>query len=321
MNNMTRREATKLIGIATAGVLLPNAASRGQGANETSRMLTRVIPSSGEKLPVIGLGTYNVFDVDLTPATEKSLGDVLSLFFNLGGRVVDSSPMYGKAEQVVGTLASKLGIDDKFATANPSSGGLFLATKVWTRGKQGGVESMERSMARLQARRIDLMQVHNLVDFDTQLATMREWKAQGRFRYIGITHYNASAFGEVEKALQKEKLDFLQINYSIMEGEAEERILPLAQDRQVAVLINRPFGGGDLFSRVRTKPLPAWAAEFDCRSWAQFFLKWIVAHPAVTCAIPATNNPGHLEHNLRGGMGRLPDDKLRTRMLKLVSAF
>jgi aryl-alcohol dehydrogenase-like predicted oxidoreductase len=176
-------------------------------------------------------------------------------------------------------------------------------------------------MARLQARRIDLMQVHNLVDFDTQLATMREWKAQGRFRYIGITHYNASAFGEVEKALQKEKLDFLQINYSIMEGEAEERILPLAQDRQVAVLINRPFGGGDLFSRVRTKPLPAWAAEFDCRSWAQFFLKWIVAHPAVTCAIPATNNPGHLEHNLRGGMGRLPDDKLRTRMLKLVSAF
>ena len=317
MNNMTRRGATKLIGAAAAGFLLPAGSSRAQ----SSTMLMRAIPSSGEKLPVIGLGTWNVFDVDLTPANEKQLGDVLSRFVKLGGRVIDSSPMYGRAEQVVGTLASKLGLRDKFATAKPSSGGLFLATKVWTRGKQAGLESMERSMARLQTKRIDLMQVHNLVDLGTQLATMRDWKAQGRFRYLGITHYNSSAFAEVEKVLRTEKVDFLQINYSIMEREAEDRILPLAQDRQIAVIINRPFGGGDLFGRVRSKQLPDWAAEFDCRSWAQFFLKWIVAHPAVTCAIPATNNSTHLEDDLQGGIGRLPDTKTRQRMVEFVSSL
>ncbi len=307
MNNMTRRDATKLIGAATAGLLLPAGSTRA----DSSPMLMRAIPSTGEKLPVIGLGTWNVFDVDLTPSNEKQLGDVLSLFVKLGGRVVDSSPMYGKAEQVIGTLASKLGLRDK----------LFLATKVWTRGKQAGIESMERSMARLQTKRIDLMQVHNLVDLDTQLATMRDWKDHGRFRYIGITHYNSSAFAAVEKALRSEKVDFLQINYSIMEREAEERILPLAQDRQVAVIINRPFGGGDLFSRVRSKPLPEWTNEFDCRSWAQFFLKWIVAHSAVTCAIPATNNLAHLEDDLQAGTGRLPSEKQRSQMRQLVSSF
>ncbi len=304
---MTRRRATKLIGGATTGFLLRGALARA----ESSAILTRAIPSSGEKLTVIGLGTWNVFDVDLTPANERQLGEVLSLFVKLGGRVIDSSPMYGRAEEVVGALASKLGLRDK----------LFLATKVWTRGKQAGIDSMERSMSRLQTKRIDLMQVHNLVDVETQLTTMRAWKEGGRFRYIGITHYNASAFAEVEKVLRREKVDFLQINYSIMEREAEDRILPLAQDKQVAVIINRPFGGGDLFSRVRTKPLPEWTAEFDCRSWAQFFLKWIVAHPAVTCAIPATNNPKHLEDDLEAGMGRLPDEKTRSRMLEMVSSF
>jgi aryl-alcohol dehydrogenase-like predicted oxidoreductase len=307
MDKMTRRAATKLIGGTAAGLILPIQSTRAQ----SSAMLARTIPSSGEKLPVIGLGTWNVFDVDLSPANETQLGDVLSLFVKLGGRVIDSSPMYGRAEQVIGALATKLGLHDK----------LFLATKVWTRGRQPGVESMERSMTRLQTKRIDLMQVHNLVDVRTQLATMREWKAQGRFRYIGITHYNSSAFGEVEKALRAEKVDFLQINYSIMERDVEERVLPLAQDQQVAVIINRPFGGGDLFSRVRSKPLPDWATEVDCRSWAQFFLKWIVAHPAVTCAIPATNNPKHLEDDLAGGIGRLPDGKKRQRMVELLSSF
>jgi aryl-alcohol dehydrogenase-like predicted oxidoreductase len=224
-------------------------------------MLTRAIPSSGEKLPLIGLGTWNVFDVNLTPENENQLSDVLLHFVKLGGCVIDSSPMYGRSEEVIGALAAKLGLRDK----------LFLATKVWTRGKQAGIESMERSMARLQTKQIDLMQVHNLVDISTQLATMGAWKGQGRFRYIGVTHYNSSAFPEVEEVLKNEKLDFLQINYSIMEREAEQRILPLAQDRQVGVIVNRPFGGGDLFSRVRAKPLPDWATEFDCRSWAQFF--------------------------------------------------
>ena len=177
---------------------------------------------------------------------------------------------------------------------------------------------MERSMALLRAKRIDLMQVHNLVDVQTQLATLREWKSQGRIRYLGITHYEAGAFVDVEKIMRSEKLDFVQINYSLMEREAEERLLPLAQERGVAVIVNRPFGGGDLFSRTRAKPLPDWAAEFDCHSWAQFFLKWIVANPAVTCAIPATNKPRHLEDNMRGGIGRLPDAKMRQRMVELV---
>jgi aryl-alcohol dehydrogenase-like predicted oxidoreductase len=305
---MTRRKAAKLIGASAGGLLLPIHASRGQFANESSTMLTRAIRSSGEKLPVIGLGTWNVFDVNLTAGNEEQLGDVLSQFIGLGGRVIDSSPMYGHSEEVIGTLATKLGLHDK----------MFLATKVWTHGKQAGIESMERSFARLQTKRIDLMQVHNLADVTTHLATMLDWKAQGRFRYIGVTHYNSSAFPEAEKILRTEKLDFLQINYSVMEREAEERILPLAQDRQVAVVINRPFGGGGLFGRVSGKPLPPWAGEIDCQSWAQFFLKWIVAHPAVTCVIPATNNPQHLEDNMAAGLGRLPDAKMRQRMVGFV---
>lgn len=303
---MTRREAARLIGGTTAGLLLPIGAARAESAG----MLTRAIPSSGEKLPVIGLGTWQTFDVDLRPDTGKQLEEVLSLFAKSGGRVIDSSPMYGRSEEVIGELASKLGIRDK----------LFLATKVWTRGKEAGIASMERSMTRLQTKKIELMQVHNLVDLTTQLATIREWKEQGRLRYLGITHSSTSAHDEVEKVLRSEKLDFLQINYSIMEREAEERILPLAQERGVAVLANRPFGGGDLFARVRAKPLPAWAAEFDCRSWAQFFLKWIVAHQVVTCAIPATNNPKHLTDNLQAGLGGLPDEKMRRRMVEFVAA-
>ncbi len=311
MSRITRREATKLIGATTAGLLLPISTSRAQTKSESSAMLMRSIPASGEKLPVIGLGTWKVFDVDLTPENEKQLSDVLSLFVKMGARVIDSSPMYGRSEEVIGALATKLALYEK----------LFLATKVWTRGKQAGIDSMERSFARLRTKRIDLMQVHNLVDVTTQLATIRDWKAQGRFRYIGVTHYDSSAFGEVEKVLRSEKLDFLQINYSIMEREAEEKILPLAQERGVAVIINRPFGGGDIFARVRAKALPDWAAEFDCRSWAQFFLKWIVAHPAVTCTIPATDNAQHLKDNMEAGRGRLPTAKQRQQMLELVSAL
>jgi diketogulonate reductase-like aldo/keto reductase len=309
MNSMTRREAARLIGGTTAGLLLPFNAVRAQTKSESSAMLMRAIPSSGEKLPVIGLGTWQTFDVDPASVAIKQLEEALSAFVKLGARVIDSSPMYGRSEEVIGDLVARPGVRDS----------VFLATKVWTRGKQPGIESMERSFARLQTKRIDLMQVHNLVDVTTQLTTMRDWKAQGRIRYIGITHYESCAFGEVEKLLQSEKLDFVQINYSIMEREAEEKILPLAKKRSVAVIIDRPFGGGDLFSRVRGKALPDWAAEFDCRSWAQFLLKWIVANSAVTCAIPATNNPKHLEDNLHGGVGRLPDARMRQRMVEFVS--
>ena len=308
---MTRRQAVKLIGTTSAGLVLPIVKVESQTENRSSSILTRPIPSSGENIPIIGLGTWEVFDVDLTPDKEKSLGDLLALFVKLGGRVIDSSPMYGRSEAVIGQLATGRGLLDQ----------LFLATKVWTQGKQAGIESMERSLARLQTKRIDLMQVHNLVDVEAQLATMRDWKAQGRFKYIGITHYNSSAFAEVEKVLRREKLDFLQINYSIQEREAEQRILPLAQDRGVATIVNRPFGGGDLFGRIRAKPLPDWAAEFDCSSWAQLFLKWILASPAVTCAIPATNNPTHLQDNMMAGRGRMPDANMRQRVLELVTLF
>ena len=308
---LSRRDAAKLIGATAAGVLLPINASRVLAAGESSTMLARAIPSSGEKLPVIGLGTWQTFDVGSSQAERAPLAQVLSSLVQLGGRAVDSSPMYGRSEEVIGDLAGKLHLEGK----------LFLATKVWTRGREAGIQSMERSFVRLKTKRIDLMQVHNLVDVTTQLQTMREWKGQGRFRYIGVTHYNESAFPEVENVLRSEKLDFLQINYSLSEPDAERRVLPLAQERGVAVMINRPFGGGDVFSRLRSKPLPDWVAEFDCHSWAQFLLKWIIAHPAVTCTIPATNNPEHMQDNVAAGVGRLPDQKMRQRMVDYVASL
>lgn len=296
---------------ATAAGLCAPRFSAAAPNDKMQAMLTRVIPSSGEKLPVVGLGTWQAFDAGDSAAARQPIEEVMSRLVKLGGKVIDSSPMYGRSESVIGDLATKLALQPA----------LFLATKVWTTGRQAGIESMERSMARLQTKRIDLMQVHNLVDADTHLATLREWKRQGRIRYLGITHYHSSAYADVEKILRREKLDFLQINYSILEREADERILPLAQERGVAVIINRPFGGGDLFARVRAKPLPDWAVEFDCKSWAQFFLKWILGNPAVTCAIPATNNPRHLEDNMRAGIGRQPDAKMRQRMVEAIAAL
>ena len=311
IDKMTRREAARLIGGTAAGLLLPIEPAPAQATTESPGMLMRAIPSTGEKLPVIGLGTWRAFDVDLTSDNRRQLGHVLSLFVKLGGRVIDTSPMYGRAEEAIGELTTDLGIRDK----------VFLATKVWTHGKENGIESMGHSMSLLRAKRIDLMQVHNLVDVQTQLATLREWKAQGRIRYLGITHYEAGAFADVERIMRSEKLDFVQINYSLMERKAEERLFPLAQERGVAIIVNRPFGGGDLFGRTRSKPLPDWAAEFDCHSWAQFFLKWIVSNPAVTCAIPATDKPRHVEDNMSGGIGRLPDAKTHQRMVELVSSL
>jgi aryl-alcohol dehydrogenase-like predicted oxidoreductase len=309
--NMSRRHATRVIAQSAAGLLLARAASGAEATEKKTNLtlLQRTIPSSGESLPVVGLGTWQAFDVGSTPAERQPLEEVLALFAKLGGRVVDSSPMYGRAEQVIGEIATKLNLHQA----------LFLATKVWTTGKQEGIGSMEKSLAKLQVKRIDLMQVHNLVDAQTHLATLRDWKQQGRARYLGITHHASSAYGEAAKLLRSEKLDFVQINYSLLEREAEEQILPLAQDRGVAVIVNRPFGGGDLFTRVRQKPLPEWAAEFDCHSWAQFLLKWIIAHPAVTCAIPATSNARHLEDNVQSGIGRLPDADLRRRMVDAVA--
>jgi diketogulonate reductase-like aldo/keto reductase len=308
---MSRRDAARLLAQGAAGLILTRAALAAEEKDTAGRMSQsqRAIPSSGEKIPVMGLGTWQTFDVSPNPAERQPLEEVVALFVKLGGRVIDSSPMYGRAEQVIGDIATKLDLQRAF----------FLATKVWTTGKEAGIASMEKSAAKLQTKKIDLMQVHNLVDARTHLATLRDWKEQGRVRYLGITHYASSAYGEVARLLRSEKVDFLQINYSLLEREAEKEILPLAQERGVAVIVNRPFGGGNLFSRVREKPLPPWAAEFDCHSWAQFLLKWIIAHPAVTCAIPATSKPRHMEDNMGGGVGKLPDAKQRQQMVEIVS--
>ena len=286
------------------------AAALPSGAGAASHTLRRPVPASGETIPVVGLGTWRVFDVGGSPSERGPLKDVLKSLVELGGRVVDSSPMYGAAESVVGDLASELAITDK----------LFLATKVWTSGRDAGVAQMEQSVKRLRAQRLDLIQIHNLLDWRTHLRTLREWKAAGRIRYLGVTHYTASAYDELERVLRAEALDFVQVNYSLGEREAERRILPLARDRGVAVLANRPFAEGDLFQRVRSVPVPPWAVEFDCDSWAQFFLKWILAHPSVTCAIPGTSWPQHLVDNLKAAVGKLPDAATRDRMAAHVRA-
>jgi diketogulonate reductase-like aldo/keto reductase len=288
--------------------LMAAAAARPAGAAPVS-ILARPIPSSGEAIPAVGLGTWRTFDVG-SSSGRAPLRDVLQSFVGLGGRVVDSSPMYGAAESVVGDLAADLGIADR----------LFLATKVWTSGRDAGIAQMDQSLRRLRARRLDLMQIHNLLDWRTHLGTLRSWKEAGRIRYVGVTHYSASAHDELERVLRSEPLDFVQVNYSLGERQAERRLLPLARDRGIAVLVNRPFTEGGLFQRVRGEALPAWAAEFDCASWAQFFLKWILAHPAVTCVIPGTSRPQHLADNMKAGVGPLPDAATRERMVALVAA-
>jgi diketogulonate reductase-like aldo/keto reductase len=287
------------------------AAAAGAGAARGAAlpsMLQRPIPSSGEAIPAVGLGTWRTFDVGEGGAARAPLKDVLARFVELGGRVIDSSPMYGTAESVVGDLASELGITNR----------LFLATKVWTSGRDAGVAQMEASLRKLRVRRLDLMQIHNLLDWRTHLATLRAWKDAGRIRYLGVTHYTASAYDELERVLRGEPLDFVQVNYSLGEREAERRILPVARERGVAVLVNRPFSEGGLFQRVRSRALPDWAAEIDCASWAQFFLKWILAHPSVTCVIPGTSRPDHMVDNMAAGRGRLPDAATRERMTALI---
>lgn len=271
-------------------------------------MLTRVIPSSGEQLPVIGMGTWQTFDVGEDRAARAPLRAVLDEFVVLGGSVVDSSPMYGTSEQVLGELAAELYLRPK----------LFVATKVWTTGVREGITQMNDSMRKLRAAPLDLIQVHNLVDVQTHLDTLEEWKRQKRVRYIGVTHYTQSAHDAVVRVLESRKLDFVQINYSVAEREAEQRVLPTARDRGVAVMVNRPFASGELLRRLAHKPIPPWAAEIDCESWPQLLLKFVVSNPDVTCVIPATSDLGHLRDNMRAGEWRLPDAELRARIVRAV---
>lgn len=278
---------------------------------ETGSLLRRPIPRGGEQLPVIGLGTYMVLDVAADAPEMAELREVLREFVAAGANVIDSSPMYGRAEARVGDLAGVLGIHAK----------LFLATKVWTSGRQAGIDQMRASMKLMRTQKLDLMQVHNLLDVATHTKTLREWKQAGTLRYLGITHYHSGAYAELERLLKTREYDFVQFNYSLAERDAEARLLGVAADTGTAVIVNRPFAQGDLFPRVRGKALPAWAAEFDCESWAQFFLKYIIGHPAVTCVIPGTGKLSHLRDNLKAGAGRLPDARTRQRMAEHIGTL
>jgi diketogulonate reductase-like aldo/keto reductase len=300
---ISRRRFLTTLGGLGAGLLL-----RPAWADKPGRKpLVKPIPASGERLPVIGLGTSRTFDVQPGSQHSRQLRPVMQAFFDHGGGVVDTSPMYGHAEAVLGELLNAVPHE------RPR---LFAATKVWTWGEQEGIEQMQRSMQRVGVERFDLIQIHNLRDWEVQLETLKTWKAAGKVRYIGITTSHGRFHDELEVILETQPFDFVQLSYNIGSRDVEQRLLPLAQERGMAVLVNRPFMRGELFSRVRGKALPAWTAEFDCTSWAQFFLKFVVSHPVVTCAIPATSKVHHMIDNMGAAYGRLPDAGLRERMLQ-----
>jgi diketogulonate reductase-like aldo/keto reductase len=277
-------------------------------AQTGARMQTRKIPSTGEQLPVVGCGTWRTFDVGSSPADRAPLADVLKVLFETGGSVIDSSPMYGKAEGVVGDLLAAAGTRDK----------AFLATKVWTSGRDAGIAQMNESFRLMKTSRIDLMQIHNLLDWQAHLPTLRAWKKEGRIRYLGVTHYTSSAHDSLAAVLKQGGFDFVQVNYSLDDRAAERRLLPAAADNGVAVLINLPFGGGGLLRKLSSRPLPGWAVEIGCTSWAQILLKFVLANKAVTCAIPGTSNPQHMRDNAQAGLGAYPDAALLERMVREI---
>jgi diketogulonate reductase-like aldo/keto reductase len=301
---LSRRNWLKLAAALALGGNMP-------AARAADALLQRPIPKTGETIPAVGLGTWQAFDVAGDGAETAQARDALKTLVELGGRVVDSSPMYGSAESVTGRVADELGVRAK----------LFVATKVWTSGRQAGIRQMEDSMRKLRVERLDLMQVHNLVDASTHLATLREWKKDGRVRYVGVTHYHAGAHGDLEKTIKPGDIDFVQVNYSLAEPEADRHLLAAAAASRTAVIVNRPFAEGAMFGRVKGKALPEWAKEIGCASWAQFFLKWILGHPAVTCAIPGTRNARHVADNLGAAAGPLPDEAMRRRMAAHFSAL
>ncbi len=297
--HLSRRELLKAGIGAGASLVLP---SGGLSALE-GPMIQHRIPSSGESVPVIGIGTSRRYQ-GTTEAERATLREVLRRFKELRGTVIDTAPSYGNAETVVGDLVADLGIRNS----------LFLATKVGAHGRDAGIEQMEQSLKRLRTPKIDLIAVHNLRDTQTQLRTLRDWKQAGRIRYVGITTSTDWQYREFEQAMTIEALDFIQVDYAIDNRNAEQRILPLAADRGMAVMINLPLGRGRLFEAVRGQDLPRWARDFDCTSWAQFFLKYVVSHPAVTCAIPGTAKVEYVIDNLGAARGRLPDPAMRRRM-------
>jgi aryl-alcohol dehydrogenase-like predicted oxidoreductase len=300
---INRREALGIAGGAAALAAFPGltqAAARGG-------MLAKPIPSSGEMLPVVGVGTYLTFDVGLSGEERARLTKVLNTLFDAGGRMIDSSPMYGRSEDASGTLLAAMGARKK----------AFIATKVWTRGREAGIAQMQRSLKRFRTDKIELMQVHNLVDWRTQLKTLREWKERGTFKYIGITHYSAGTWRELAKILRAEPIDFVQFPYSIVRREAAP-LFDVARETKTAVITHLNFERGRLFRKVRGVRVPPWAGEFGCRSWGQFFLKYALAHPASSAVIPGTSRVKHMIDNVQAGMGGLPDARQATRMVKFI---
>lgn len=293
-----RRMLGALAALGAAGLLPP------AGATAAPSAIRRRIPSSGETLPVIGMGTWLTFDVGEDAAARNARTQLLQAFLEHGGGLLDSSPMYGSAQEVIGHALAR--VRDRSA--------LFSATKVWTLGRNAGIRQMEEARRLWGVPRFDLLQVHNLLDWEAHLDTLKAWKAEGRVRYVGVTTSHGRRHAELEALMRKEPLDFVQFTYNAADREAEQRLLPVAAEQCVAVIVNRPFQGGWLFGRVRGRPLPGWAAEIDCANWAQVLLKFVVSHPAVTCAIPATSRLDHLAENMGAGVGHLPDTALRRRM-------
>lgn len=296
---LSRRGLFRLAAALAATLSWPGGVPAGNGLRK------RKIPSTGERIPVVGLGTARTFDVGESEAERAPLREVMRRFIAEGGRLIDTSPMYGTAETVIGDILTRVDHPE-----------MFYATKVWTEGREAGIRQMETSAERLRTDTIDLMQVHNLVDWRTHLDTLERWKAEGRIRYVGITHYVASAFDDLEHIMRERDLDWVQLPYNLAERGAADRLLPLAADRGIAVLVNVPFGNGALFSRVKGRDLPGWAGDFGARTWAQFFLKFILARPEVTCVIPATSDPEHVVDNVRAGKGALPSPEQARRMAR-----
>ena len=303
------QSAAAPVGGAGVDAAKGSGAGKEAGADPARALIRRSIPSSGETLPVIGLGTSGPFEVGPDPAVRAPLAEVLEGFFAGGATLIDTSPMYSTAEAVLGDLLTPA-----------MQQRAFVATKVWTRGEQEGRAQIARSAQLMKRKVLDLVQVHNLLDLDVHLKTLRRLKDEGQVRYVGITHYTVAAQAELAAIVQREKLDFVQFNYSATSPEAEQRLLPLCADRGVATLVNRAFDDGKVFAKLKDRPLPPWAAEIDCTSWAQLLLKFVVSHPAVTCVIPATGKIRNLRDNLAGGRGRLPDAKLRKAIVEAVAA-
>ena len=308
---INRRQILLISAGLLAASALPVRAATKTTDNSDLPLIQRPIPSSGELLPVMGMGTSRTFDTAGDAASLAILSEVMQLFFATSGKVIDSSPMYGNAETRVGDVLRAM------KTRPP----VFAATKVWTSGKERGIEQMEESAERMDVKSFDLIAVHNLSDWKTQLATLKQWKAEGRVRYIGITTSHGRDHAELIEIMRSEPLDFVQFSYNMEDREAEQVLLPLAQDRGIATMINRPYQRGSLFAKVKGHPLPALAGELECTSWGQFFLKFILGHPAVTCIIPATAKPSHMTDNMRANFGRVPDQKQRAEMLRIFGAL